>query len=40
MVVLEAEEEEAWEFLEADLVMEGEEDFKDTAIFVGSKGIG
>ena len=40
MVVLEVEEEEAWEFQVADLVMEEEEDFKGTAISVGSKDTG
>ena len=40
MVVLEVEEEEAWEFQVADLVMEEEEDFKDTVTSVGSKDTG
>ena len=40
MVVLEVEEEEAWEFLVADLVMEEEEDSRDTAISVESKDTG
>ena len=40
MVVLEVEEEEAWEFQVADLVMEEEEGFKDTVTSVGSKDTG
>ena len=40
MVVLEVEEEEAWEFQVAGLVMEVVEGFKGTAIFVGSRVTG